>query len=396
MTGAKSTTSSASASFTAVIPTWRRPPGNGFLPDGPFGARAALQLGMLAMSSGQFTRAEQILQGPAPRARYRHAGVAARLAASVPPRRADRGCAAGHHRILGRVGLAGEVVKQLSRLDAAPSPVETTRQTPGEGGERRRSRLAARANLAIRTGQFRRAAEWLDACARRRPDDSAVWRARLELARATGDLAGAWRGLEHLPADRLVADRPAPAPRLARRADGRLQAERAALSALVELEPGDTAALDRLADPRRRGRRCRGSDTAPVEEIRDAGRPARYRALLQGDSIGDPAELATPRRDPGPPDRGQGLGPDSRSERRTDRDRRGRPLVPPRTSARPTDRRRSDARRALRGPAARHAASVPAGSPGVVPRFVDDAESAGLRFVHENGAIRRSSGSRRP
>ncbi len=41
---------------------------------------------------------------------------------------------------------------------------------------------------------------------------------------------------------------------------------------------------------------------------------ARYRALLRGDSIGDPAELARLAADPGPPHRGQGLGLDSRSE----------------------------------------------------------------------------------
>ena len=182
-----------------ALAAWKRVP-----PEGPFGARAALQCGMLAMSSGQLTRAEEILQAALRRGAGADApALAARIAASLPPRRADRRCAAGDRRILGRVGLAGEVVKQLSRLDAAPLPLETTRRTLEKAAEDDDRVWLARANLAIRTGQFDRAAEWLDACVRRRPRDSAVWRSRLELSRATGDLAGAWRALEHLPADAL-------------------------------------------------------------------------------------------------------------------------------------------------------------------------------------------------
>ena len=41
-----------------------------------------------------------------------------------------------------------------------------------------------RANLATRSGRYGEAAEWLDACLRRRPVDAAVWRARLDWALA--------------------------------------------------------------------------------------------------------------------------------------------------------------------------------------------------------------------
>src|SRR5262249_26478723 len=48
-----------------------------------------------------------------------------------------------------------------------------------------------RANLAIRTGSFDEAAQWLDACLRRRPHDQAVWRARLDWAMGSGRLVDA-------------------------------------------------------------------------------------------------------------------------------------------------------------------------------------------------------------
>jgi Flp pilus assembly protein TadD len=44
----------------------------------------------------------------------------------------------------------------------------------------------ALADLAIRTGRFDEAREWLDRCEKAQPDDPAVWKARLEWAKAVG------------------------------------------------------------------------------------------------------------------------------------------------------------------------------------------------------------------
>ena len=105
----------------------------------------------------------------------------------------------------------------------------------------------AKANLAIRQCLFDEAARWLDACLRRRPEDTPVWRARLDWAIATGRTAEAWKALEHLPATGAT---PAQVHRLAawfaaRRGDA--ESERQALERLNAADPGDTAALDRLA-----------------------------------------------------------------------------------------------------------------------------------------------------
>ena len=57
-----------------------------------------------------------------------------------------------------------------------------------------------RANAAITTGRFDEAAPWLERCLSRRPEDPAVWRARLDLAVASQDEAGFWSAVAHLPA----------------------------------------------------------------------------------------------------------------------------------------------------------------------------------------------------
>jgi enediyne biosynthesis protein E4 len=104
------------------------------------------------------------------------------------------------------------------------------------------------ADVAIRTGRFDEAGDWLRRCEQARPDDLAVWSARLEWARAAGRRAEVVRAANHLPASqvsqpRIVAIR---AWLAARNGDSR--AERSALDELVALQPGDVAALERLAD----------------------------------------------------------------------------------------------------------------------------------------------------
>jgi enediyne biosynthesis protein E4 len=105
-----------------------------------------------------------------------------------------------------------------------------------------------RANLAIRHGEFAKAARWLDACLKRRPDDVPVWRSWLDWAVATGRVAEAREALKHLP---VAESSPAEVHRLAawfaaRRGDA--QVERRALERLIAADPGDSAALDRLAE----------------------------------------------------------------------------------------------------------------------------------------------------
>ena len=364
---------------------WKRVP-----PDGPFGARAALQSAMLAMSTGHFTQAEELLE--AGLGRWHGSDKAALLRAWQLVLHVEGRTEEVRQAIVAswaETESPAEVVKQLSRIDVAPLALEMTRNTLEKGANDDDRVWLARANLAIRTGQFDSAARWLDACAKRRPDDIVIGRARLELARARNDAAGAWHALQHLPGDAL-----SPTELLRLRVwlaslTGDVKVERAALSALVEREPGDTAALDRLAT-------LAGLDHDNAEITRLRAKKSemlaarlRYKTLLHGDSIGDPAELASVAETLGRRVEARGWA--------LIRDGKVGPPGPARPALIPPEDPGSSARltagislaelcKDLR-PETRDAGA--AGSPGVAPRFVDGAGTAGLRFVQQNGATPR-------
>ncbi len=247
------------------------------------------------------------------------------------------------------------------------------------------------ANMATRAGRFDEARRWLDACQGRRPDDPAVWRARLDWALAVGDAGQAWRALEHLPAPsvpevEVLALRVWFAER-----SGATDRERVALTALAEHDPGNTAALGRLAELAiQAGQLDRAAalrrEIARLEPIKD-----RYRERILD------LDLAS-------------LGPDQRRSRAAELAELARalgrglearawgalavggrldsaepPIPSPPQPARP-------------GPSLAERVGDPGLRPGwdfhpesagqstaVEPRFVDDAETAGLRFFFENG-----------
>jgi enediyne biosynthesis protein E4 len=104
----------------------------------------------------------------------------------------------------------------------------------------------ARANLAIRTGALEEAGRWLDSCLRLRPDDVQVWRTRLTWGMATDRIDIVQQAVKHLPSSELG---PAQSHRLnawlaSRRGD--VETERQEQQRLIEANPTDLAALDRL------------------------------------------------------------------------------------------------------------------------------------------------------
>ena len=105
----------------------------------------------------------------------------------------------------------------------------------------------AQAGLAILEGRFDEAKLRLEDCRQKRPNDPAVWEAWLKLARATGDAAGAQRALAHLPADALLESEilDVGAWLAARRGDR--EDERQILERRIKVGPVDLAAFERLA-----------------------------------------------------------------------------------------------------------------------------------------------------
>jgi predicted Zn-dependent protease len=151
----------------------------------------------------------------------------------------------------------------------------------------------ARAKLAIRSGSFEEASRWIDACIGRRPEDPAVWRARLDWALKTNRLPEVRAALKHIPAGSAT---PAEVHLLAAwlaSACGDAAAEWRELAALVVAAPEDLEARERLE------KRTPPESTGPVSSDRLRPRAeierdqARYRELYRRNQPARDAEEMT-------------------------------------------------------------------------------------------------------
>ncbi len=253
----------------------------------------------------------------------------------------------------------------------------------------------ARASVALQSGQPDKAAVWLDRCIERRPDDPAVWRARLDHARATSNLAALRRCLHHLPADRFRDDQ-----RLALLAwiaahRGDRTREKQALERWIAAAPGEIEALNRLATVAwESGRHDQARDYRARKALLDAARD-RYRQVLEEtvspDHFVELARLAETlgrhfeargwwtlrsRFAPADPEPARALArlgpePDPGSTRESSGQTLAQQLADADPELLATEPNPTNP--GLAAPTLR------------LPRFVDDADSSGLRFVFENG-----------
>ncbi len=158
--------------------------------------------------------------------------------------------------LLNRSGRGGseqaiELVRLHVALSVGASSAETTRSFLDRAAklDPEDDRIwLGKANLAIRQGAFDEAARWLEACLRSRAEDVPVWRARLDWAVAAGRVAEARAALPHLPAGEFDPGAGPPADGLVRRPAGGCPVRTKALEQLLEAEPADGAASDRLAE----------------------------------------------------------------------------------------------------------------------------------------------------
>ena len=136
-----------------------------------------------------------------------------------------------------------------------------------------------KANLAIRAGAYDEASRWLDACLRRRPDDFAVWRAALERGLAANDVDGVGQALAHLPAAHATS---AEVDRLAAWLaawHGDTERERRALDRVIDVDPGDFKALDRLVELATHARQPDRADELRRKKTEIGRLQARYQKL---------------------------------------------------------------------------------------------------------------------
>jgi enediyne biosynthesis protein E4 len=267
-----------------------------------------------------------------------------------------------------------DTLRRLYKLDVDPFPIDGVRQYLEASG-----RLApyddrvwlGRAHLALRTGDHQEAGRLLEACLKRRPDDPAVWRARLDWALEAERPAEVRDALRHIPAD-------AASPRLAARLrawfaghQSDRAAERAALEDWLRVAPGDPEPLARVAElAAAAGEPARAAELRRRRTALERDRAA-YVALLRSDDPGTKAaELARLASS-------LGLLFDAQAWASL---AGGRSPAPPLTSSGTLADLLSD-RQVLSA-----AQPPPTGPAASIPGFVDDAAGAGLGFVHQGGA----------
>jgi tetratricopeptide (TPR) repeat protein len=105
-----------------------------------------------------------------------------------------------------------------------------------------------RANLAIRSGNFEEAARWLNDCERLRPGDLPVWKARLRLAMAAGQVARVMEALRHLPASTTKEAEVHRIRAWLARHQGDPAVEQQELTLALAAAPADRRALERLSE----------------------------------------------------------------------------------------------------------------------------------------------------
>jgi len=149
------------------------------------------------------------------------------------------------------------------------------------------------ADVATRSGRFDEASEWLTRCERARPDDPVVWRARLRWAKAAGRPDEVRRAATRQPAASVPQTMTLALRAWLEGQSGDSQAERSSLEALIAVEPGDDAALERLADlASQAGEADRAAELRRRKAAIDVARD-HYRSLISlPDMVPHAAELA--------------------------------------------------------------------------------------------------------
>ena len=177
----------------------------------------------------------------------------------------------------------GLVLGRLFVLEHGAFPLDYVRKALGSGDPDDDRVWLARATLAAWLGQTAEAARWLDQCLAKRPADQAVWRARLLLAMAAGDVKAFSEAARRLSATALT-----PRERAKTRAwlAGRLKdpgLERAELEKIVKQSPGVISAWDRLAELAIGDHDAARAETCRAERARFNLLAERYRSLVGRD-----------------------------------------------------------------------------------------------------------------
>jgi tetratricopeptide (TPR) repeat protein len=363
-------------------------------PSSPWAGWSAVRLSRLEMDRGRFAECERLLLRaaaiPGAHAAEGRWGVVLLLRQQGRLDEARRWLQEGFDVMTSPV----DTLRRLYKLDVDPYPVEGVRR-----GLERAGKLApeddrvwlGKAHLAIRLGDFALAERWLARCLESRPDDLAVWRMKLDCALGAGRLDEVMRALPRLPAA-LEPEGRVPAVRawLAAR-QGDRPGERRALEAALEVNPADTTALEQLAAiEHQRGRDDQAARLRQTIREIDEVRAAYQKLLVSNSPDAHAAELARLAGRLGRRfDAARWAALDAASPARGPvRTRTTPPVVPALApSGGPTladmlrDSLKNVTHDLTHGPGT-------SGAPVVIPRFADDAASAGVGFVQANADVK--------
>jgi len=362
----------------AAVAAW-----SGVATDSPLYGKAAVGRALTLMNMGRYSQAENLL-------------------ATIPR---DKGPYAAHVRyqievllrIEGRIHEArdliiegwpgarepSEVLKNLYQLDDARFPINYVKEALKRGDPDDDRVWLGQANLAIWSGRLSDAARWLDACARRGRDDQPVWLARLSLAMSSGDLEGARRALKCVRASWFLPFEVLRIRVWLAAAGGNEEEERRSLLALVDEEPGNATTWARLAELAHKAGRHDEAESFRKKQSEAGARHTRYdRLIMYDERVRHLDELSELARAIGRPIEARGWSLIQRGQAATI------PLWPRKAIGTGGDQSGATLARLIDefppSPAASIARS-PMERASSIPAFNDDAEKAGLRFIHNNG-----------
>jgi tetratricopeptide (TPR) repeat protein len=279
------------------------------------------------------------------------------------------------------------VLRRLYLVDHAIFPIDFVRKVLANGDPEDDRVWLGNANLAAWSGELTLASRWLIACARLRPADLAVWRARLELARSTGDLETVRRAVTHLPLVALTTSEAEELRGWLAALQGDASLERESLLSLVALEPGNISAWDRLAElSMLAGRKTEAEEFHKKKEEFNRVREEYKQLIGRDDRAAHSQKLAHLAETLGRRIEARGWSLIAQGRAASE------PLISPEDRALLSSRSGRMLGSVLADVLSISNSPARPGSTGrsrPAPEFVDAAVSAGLQFVHDNGHVPR-------
>jgi tetratricopeptide (TPR) repeat protein len=213
-------------------------------PDSPFAIPAAVARGTLLINHRRFRPAEDLLEATL----QKNDDPTVRRALDRLYRLESRIADLRKLQQEGWRSADGTVagLKTLWNLDTSSWPIEGLKTVLAPPSADDRVWLS-RANLALLMGRRDEATHWLDECLKRVPNDTAVWRSRLEFGRQTDQPSIVRDALTHLGPDSIsdIETLSLRAWLLSLRGDR--DTERRALEDWLAVDPANTKAMERLA-----------------------------------------------------------------------------------------------------------------------------------------------------